>query len=117
MGLFSSSTPHPQTPPWTFRVYSGLPAAPMAFFRARLGSFLAGFGVAAAGSMYFHQRDLWASHRVLTEQAEGQNASVEAQLARLERVVATIASAVLDRSTPLLDPTPAAEEQVPSVED
>ncbi|GJP34721.1 hypothetical protein CLOM_g19129 [Closterium sp. NIES-68] len=65
----------------------------MALFRARLGGFLAGFAVASAGAMYLLQRDLLASHKVLTEQAEGYNAAVEARLSRLENLTASLADA------------------------
>ncbi|CAI5977259.1 unnamed protein product [Closterium sp. NIES-64] len=43
--------------------------------------------------MYLLQRDLLASHKVLTEQAEGYNAAVEARLARLENLTASLADA------------------------
>ncbi|GAQ81106.1 hypothetical protein KFL_000710110 [Klebsormidium nitens] len=56
----------------------------MSLFRVRLASFAAGFAVAGGLAIYQLQKDLWASHKVLSEQAANYQATVEKRLAKLE---------------------------------
>eukprot|EP00270_Netrium_digitus_P011420 TRINITY_DN3631_c0_g1_i3.p1 TRINITY_DN3631_c0_g1~~TRINITY_DN3631_c0_g1_i3.p1 ORF type:complete len:120 (-),score=49.04 TRINITY_DN3631_c0_g1_i3:183-542(-) len=65
----------------------------MGYLRARLGSFTAGFAVATGASLYFLQRDLWASHRVLVQQLDAYHSAIEERLTRLETAAKSFTAA------------------------
>jgi hypothetical protein len=55
-----------------------------ALWRARITSFLSGVAVAGAVGLYQIRKDLEASHKVLAEQGESYNHSLEERIQRLE---------------------------------
>eukprot|EP00270_Netrium_digitus_P011419 TRINITY_DN3631_c0_g1_i2.p1 TRINITY_DN3631_c0_g1~~TRINITY_DN3631_c0_g1_i2.p1 ORF type:complete len:113 (-),score=36.70 TRINITY_DN3631_c0_g1_i2:182-520(-) len=89
----------------------------MGYLRARLGSFTAGFAVATGASLYFLQRDLWASHRVLVQQLDAYHSAIEERLTRLETAAKSFTAAAAagqDKAPAAPPPLAAASVSTPS---
>ncbi|CAM6092432.1 unnamed protein product [Calypogeia fissa] len=53
--------------------------------RVRASAFLAGFAMASAVAMYQLQKEVWASHRTLSNQAKVYHSELESRINKLEK--------------------------------